>query len=99
MATEGPGTWSPYVVVRHLIFTERTDWMPRLTIIQERGTERTFDPFDHEGQFREGGGKSAFGRCSMNFTICAAIPSRACEQWTLPPSNWRSRGCIRRSVW
>jgi hypothetical protein len=58
MATEGPGTWSPYVVVRHLIFTERTDWMPRLTIIQEQGPARTFDPFDHEGQFREGDGKS-----------------------------------------
>lgn len=58
LATEGPGTWSPYVVMRHLIFTEKTDWIPRLTIIQEHGTKRTFDPFDHEGQFREGGGKS-----------------------------------------
>ncbi len=58
MATEGPGTWSPYVVVRHLIFTEKTDWMPRLEIIQKHGTGRPFDPFDHEGQFREGGGKS-----------------------------------------
>lgn len=58
MATEGPGTWSPYVVIRHLIFTEKTDWLPRMTIIQEQGIERTFDPFDHEGQFREGGGKA-----------------------------------------
>jgi len=57
-ATEGPGTWSPYVVIRHLIFTERTEWIPRLTIIQERGTERAFDPFDPDAQFREGGGKS-----------------------------------------
>jgi len=58
MATEGPGTWSPYVVIRHLIFAEKTDWMPRLTIILEHGASRTFDPFDHEGQFREGNGKS-----------------------------------------
>jgi hypothetical protein len=57
-ATEGPGTWSPYVVIRHLIFAEKTDWMPRLTLILEHGTERTFEPFDHEGQFRQNNGKS-----------------------------------------
>ncbi len=57
-ATEGPGTWSPFVVLRHLIFTEKTDWMPRMTMIMEHGVNRTFEPFDHEGQFREGGGKS-----------------------------------------
>ncbi len=52
-ATEGPGTWSPYIVVRHLIYGEKTDWMPRMTIIMEHGVNRTFDPFDHEGQFRQ----------------------------------------------
>lgn len=53
LATEGPGTWSPYVVVRHLIYGEKTDWMPRMRIIMEHGADRTFDPFDHEAQFRE----------------------------------------------
>ena len=53
MATEGPGTWSPYVVLRHLIYGEKTDWMPRMTIIMEHGTNRIFDPYDHEAQFRE----------------------------------------------
>ena len=57
-ATEGPGTWIPCVVIRHLIFTEKTDWMPRMTMILEHGVNRTFEPFDHEEQFREGGGKS-----------------------------------------
>src|SRR4051812_8942397 len=57
-ATEGPGTWSPYVVVRHLIFGEQTDWMPRLRMILEHGANRTFAPFDHEGQFRHGEAKS-----------------------------------------
>ena len=52
-ATEGPGTWSPYVVIGHLIHTEKTDWMPRMTIIMEHGANRTFDPFDHEAQFRQ----------------------------------------------
>ena len=26
-ATEGPGTWSPYVIIGHLIHGEKTDWM------------------------------------------------------------------------
>jgi len=57
-ATEGPGTWSPYVVIGHLIHGERADWMPRLTIILEHGPSRPFDPFDREAQFRESNGKS-----------------------------------------
>jgi hypothetical protein len=51
--TEGPGTWSPYVVIRHLIYAERTDWMPRMTIIMDHGANRAFDPFDHDAQFRQ----------------------------------------------
>ncbi len=57
-ATEGPGTWSPYVVVGHLNHGERADWMPRLAIILEHGRSRPFDPFDREAQFRESDGKS-----------------------------------------
>jgi len=57
-ATEGPGTWSPYLVIAHLIFADKTDWMPRLAIILEHGADRTFEPFDHEGQFRQMNGQS-----------------------------------------
>jgi len=57
-ATEGPGTWSPYVVVGHLIHAEKADWIPRLSIILEHGVSRPFDPFDREAQLREGNGKS-----------------------------------------
>jgi hypothetical protein len=57
-ATEGPGTWSPYVVIGHLIHGERADWMPRLAIILEHGPSRPFDPFDREAQFGESDGKS-----------------------------------------
>jgi hypothetical protein len=56
-ATEGPGTWSPYVVIGHLIHGERADWMPRLVIILEHRPARPFDPFDREAQFRESSGK------------------------------------------
>jgi DinB superfamily len=56
--SEGPGTWSPYVVVGHLIHGERADWMARLAIVLTHGPSRTFDPFDREAQFRESLGKS-----------------------------------------
>jgi len=55
---EGPDTWSPYVVVGHLIHGERTDWIPRAQIILEQGENRRFTPFDRFAQLRESEGKS-----------------------------------------
>jgi hypothetical protein len=57
-ATEGPETWSPYVVVGHLIHGERTDWIPRARIILAQGPDRHFTPYDRFAQFRESQGKS-----------------------------------------
>ena len=37
-ATEGPDTWSPYIIVGHLIHGERTDWIPRAQIILAKGS-------------------------------------------------------------
>ncbi|HSF18079.1 MAG TPA: DinB family protein [Vicinamibacteria bacterium] len=49
---EGPDTFSPRDVVGHLLHGEETDWVPRIQIILEEGTARTFTPFDRFG-FRE----------------------------------------------
>lgn len=57
-ATEGPETWSPYVIVGHLIHGERTDWIPRARIILAQGMDRRFTPYDRFAQFRESQGKS-----------------------------------------
>ncbi len=57
-ATEGPGTWSPYVIIGHLIHAERADWIPRLLLILEYGSTRPFDPFDRETQLRQTDRKS-----------------------------------------
>jgi len=57
-ATEGPDTWSPYVIVGHLIHGERTDWIPRARIILDQAGDRRFEPFDRFAQFRESEGKS-----------------------------------------
>lgn len=56
-ATEGPETWSPYVIVGHLIHGERTDWIPRAGIILARGPVRRFEPYDRFAQFRESAGR------------------------------------------
>jgi hypothetical protein len=57
-ATEGPETWSPYVVIGHLNHGERADWLPRAQIILTQGANRRFEPFDRMAQFHESKGKS-----------------------------------------
>jgi hypothetical protein len=57
-ANEGPDTWSPYIIVGHLIHGERTDWIPRARIILEQGPNRRFTPYDRFAQFQESAGKS-----------------------------------------
>jgi hypothetical protein len=57
-ATEGPETWSPYVIVGHLVHGETTDWLTRAKIILDQGANRRFTPFDRFAQFRESEGKS-----------------------------------------
>jgi DinB superfamily len=56
--TEGPDSWSPYIIVGHLIHGERTDWIPRARIILEQGANRRFTPYDRFAQFHESKGKS-----------------------------------------
>jgi hypothetical protein len=57
-ATEGPGTWSPFDVVGHLIHGERTDWMPRVERILVHGDTIPFDVFDREAMFTASKGLS-----------------------------------------
>lgn len=57
-ATEGPETWSPYVIVGHFVHGERADWIPRARVILSRGTSRRFQPFDRFAQFHESQGKT-----------------------------------------
>ncbi|HTR04570.1 MAG TPA: DinB family protein [Thermoanaerobaculia bacterium] len=56
-ATEGPGTWSPYDVVGHLIHGERADWIPRVEHILEHGDAAAFPPFDREAMFAASRGR------------------------------------------
>jgi len=55
---EGGDTWSAYDIVGHLVYAERTDWMPRVKMILEFGETRAFEKFDRLGQVKESRGKS-----------------------------------------
>jgi len=55
---EGPGTWTVFDVIGHLIHGELTDWMPRARMILEHGESRAFEPFDRLAQERESKGKT-----------------------------------------
>ena len=55
---EGENTWSPYTIVGHLIHGEKTDWIPRATIMLSDSQNKTFEPFDRFAQMRENQDKS-----------------------------------------
>lgn len=55
---EGPGSWSPFDVVGHLIHGEEADWIPRAKIILRYGEARAFEPFDRFAMFEASRGKS-----------------------------------------
>jgi hypothetical protein len=57
-ATEGPGTWSPFDVVGHLIHGERTDWLPRIEHLLRHGEAVPFPSFDREAMFEASRGRS-----------------------------------------
>lgn len=51
-ADDGPGTWSPYQVVGHLLAVEEQDWLERARTILEHGTTRALQPVDREAGFQ-----------------------------------------------
>ena len=60
-AHEGGDTWSPFDVIGHLIHGERTDWIPRVKIVLERGESTPFDVFDRFAQFAASEGRTLAG--------------------------------------
>lgn len=58
VANEGPGTWTPFDVIGHLIHGERTDWLPRVEHILQHGDTVPFPVFDREAMFSESKGRS-----------------------------------------
>jgi DinB superfamily len=57
MNNEGPDTFSPYDVLGHLIYGEKTDWVIRAKIILAFGISKPFTPWDRFAQYEESKGK------------------------------------------
>ena len=50
---DGPGTWSAYDILGHLLHGDDTNWLPRTRMILRHGAERAFEPFDREAMLRQ----------------------------------------------
>jgi hypothetical protein len=88
---EGAETWSPYVVIGHLVHGERADWIPRARIIREHGESRPFDPFDRFAQFQESEGKS-IDELLSEFETLRALNLETLREWKLSSSELESKG-------
>jgi len=91
LTNEGPGTWSPYDVVGHLIHGEETDWIPRVRIILEHGEARTFTPFDRFGFFQESKGKTLEELLAI-FSSLRKKNLRELQELELEPSQFELKG-------
>lgn len=90
-ATEGGESWSPYVIVGHLIHGERTDWIPRAQLILAQGTNRRFTPYDRFAQFHESQGKS-LGDLLDDFGRLRAANLVTVREWALTPAQLALEG-------
>lgn len=55
---EGSDTWSPYDILGHLIYGEKTDWLVRIDLILSDSEDKMFEPFDRFAQLNEDQDKS-----------------------------------------
>jgi hypothetical protein len=90
-ATEGPGTWSPFDVVGHLIHGERTDWIPRAEIILADGESRAFTPFDRFAMFEASRGKT-LDELLETFAVLRASSLARLTTLRLTPADLERRG-------
>jgi hypothetical protein len=90
-ANEGPGTWSPFDVVGHLIHGERTDWIPRAEIILGASGDKRFAPFVRDAMMGRDAGKSLDGLLG-EFAVLRAESIRRLEAFGLDESKLSMTG-------
>ena len=88
---EGPGSWSAFDILGHLIHGEETDWVPRAKIILEHGESRTFEPFDRFAQLEKSKGKSLI-QLLDEFKSLRTLNLAALEQMNITPDQLAMRG-------
>jgi DinB superfamily len=57
-SNEGGDSWSPFVIMGHLVHGERTDWISRAELVLAQGPHLHFTPYDRFAQFEDSRGKS-----------------------------------------
>lgn len=90
-ANEGEGSWSVAGVIGHLIYCERTDWLPRARMVMQTGETRTFEPFDRRGHEKESQGKP-MGRLLDEFARLRSENLIELRAWKLQPEDLERRG-------
>jgi hypothetical protein len=90
-ADEGERTWSPYVVVGHLLHCEHVDWIPRARIILEQRGDRRFTPVDRFAQLRASEGKSPRDLLD-EFAAARAESLATLESWRLDDAQLALEG-------
>jgi DinB superfamily len=88
---EGEDTWNAFDIVGHLVFGERTDWMPRVRILLENGEARTFDPFDRFAQMNDSQNKS-LEQILDDFAHLRKENLAALQELNLKPEDLTRRG-------
>lgn len=88
---EGENTWSPFDVVRHLIYAERADWIPRVKMVLQFGENRTFVPFDRTGYERESQNQS-LGQSLDEFARIRSANLDELRAMNLRPEDLERRG-------
>jgi hypothetical protein len=90
-SNEGGDTWNVPGVMAHLIHCEHEDWMPRLRMILEFGTGRTFEPLDREGSACSGSGKT-LNQLLDGFAQQRALNLAELRALQLTPEDMNRRG-------
>jgi hypothetical protein len=91
LQNEGENTWSPRDVIAHLVYGERTDWMPRAKIILEFGEMKPFEPFDRLGHIQASKGKS-LAQLLDEFAVLRSANLDELSSLDLQPEDLQKRG-------
>ena len=87
---EGVDTWTPVDVMRHLVYTERHDWMPRVRMIIESGESQTFARLDRAASVV--GSEASLGQLLDDFARLRAENVAALRGFQFTPDQLVLRG-------
>lgn len=88
---EGGSTWTAKEVVAHLAHAERSDWLPRIRCIIDKGETCDLPPFDREG-FRDFSSSHTLSEVLDDFTRARFSSLESLAFLSLKPEDMERRG-------